>query len=103
MAKIYITIAGMNYRYGTDILEKGMTVKLVKEPDNAYDKEAIRVDMVGLGTVGYVANSTKTVQGECMSAGRIYDRIGKKAHAKVVFVTPRCAICKLCKDDIKKS
>lgn len=103
MSKIYITIVGMNYRYGTDILEKGMVVKLIKEPDNEYDKEAIRVDMAGLGTVGYVANSTKTVQGECMSAGRIYDRIGKKALAKVMFVTPRGAICKLYKEKNKKS
>jgi len=102
MGKIYITIAGMNYRYGTEILEKGMTVKLIKEPDNEYDSEAIRVDYSGLGTVGYVANSTKTVIGECMSAGRIYDRIGKKAHAKVVFVTPKGAICKIKKNDLRK-
>ena len=35
--------------------------------------------MPGLGLVGYVANSTYTVKGECMSAGRLYDKIGDRA------------------------
>lgn len=42
MAEIYFTIAGTNHRYGQDFLEPKMKVKLVKEPDNEYDKEAIR-------------------------------------------------------------
>ena len=33
-----------------------MKVKLIKEPDNTYDKEAIRVEMAGLGTVGDVVH-----------------------------------------------
>ena len=45
-----------------------MEVKLIKEPDNEFDKEAIKVEMDGLGLVGYVANSPYTVQGESMSA-----------------------------------
>lgn len=40
--------------------------------DNEADKEAIRVEMEGLGLIGYVASSPYTVQGESMSAGRIY-------------------------------
>ena len=79
MKKIYFTITGTNYRYGHDFLKPGMKVKLEKEPDNQYDAEAIRVMMKGLGQIGYVANSTHTVKGESWSAGRIYDRIGKKA------------------------
>ena len=31
MEEIYITIAGAGFRYGTEFLEKGMIVKLVKE------------------------------------------------------------------------
>ncbi len=42
-------------------------MKLVKEPDNEFDKEAIKVELDGLGLVGYVANSPFTVQGESMS------------------------------------
>ena len=97
MKDALITITGLNFRYGSDFLEKGMKVKLTKEPDNVHDKEAIKVDYKGLGTIGYVANSTKTVQGECLSAGRLYDKIGKKAKAKVVMVLDNAVICKVCK------
>ena len=90
-----ITVTGLNYRYGSEFLKKGMELKLVKEPDNKYDKEAIKVEYKGLGTIGYVANSTKTVIGECLSAGRLYDKIGKKAKAKVVLVLENAAICKV--------
>ncbi len=90
-----VTITGLNYRYGSEFLKKGMELKLIKEPDNKYDKEAIKVEYKGLGTIGYVANSTKTVIGECLSTGRLYDKIGKKAKAKVVLVLENAAICKV--------
>ena len=48
-----------------------MKVKLVKEPDNEYDKEAIRVETKGLGKIGYVANSPYTVLGESKSAANL--------------------------------
>lgn len=51
MKDVLITITGLNYRFGSDFLKKGMKVKLIKEPDNEYDKEAIRVDFMGLGTI----------------------------------------------------
>ena len=34
MADMYITIAGAQFRYGSEFLEKGMTFKIIKEPDN---------------------------------------------------------------------
>ena len=75
---MYFTITGMNHYYGMDFLKKKMKVRLVKEPDNEYDKEAIRVELKGLGKIGYVANSTYTVLGDSMSAGRLYDKIKKR-------------------------
>ena len=39
MKEMYFTIAGCNHYYGSDFMEKGMKVKLVKEPDNEYDIE----------------------------------------------------------------
>lgn len=45
-----------------------MQIKLIKEPDNEHDKEAIKAVLEPLGTIGYVANSPYTVLGECMSA-----------------------------------
>ena len=71
MAKTYFTLAGTNHYFGAFFLKKGMRVELEKEPDNKYDKEAIRVNMEGLGKIGYVANSAYTVMGESMSAGRL--------------------------------
>lgn len=95
MREIYITITGMNYYYGTDILKKGDKVKLVKEPENEHDREAIEVKAKGLGRIGYVANSPRTVCGESISAGRVYDKIGKKAAAEVIHVIPQGAICRI--------
>ena len=49
MAKIFITLTGTKHYFGNDFLEKGMKIRLEKEPDNEYDKEAIKVTYEGLG------------------------------------------------------
>jgi len=95
MKEIYFTIAGTNHYFGSDFMKQGMKVKLIKEPDNEHDREAIRVELKGLGKVGYVANSPYTVLGESMSAGRIYDRIGDEAKGKILIVTSRGVVCQL--------
>ena len=93
MKKIYFTLTGTNHYYGQDYLKQGDKVKLKKEPDNEYDKEAIRVEYRGLGKIGYVANSPRTVAGESISAGRMYDLFKKKAKAKVEVILPYGALC----------
>lgn len=93
--KIYFTLTGMNYFLGQEFLEPGMKVKLKKEFDNQYDKEAILVLLDGLGPIGHVANSCNTVKGESFSAGRIYDLFKKKAEGKVVYMLDYGAICEL--------
>lgn len=95
MEKIYFTITGTKHYYGQEYFEPKIEVKLVKEPDNEMDKEAIKVEMDGLGLVGYVANSPFTVQGESMSAGRLYDKIGDTATGIVKYVLPRGILCEL--------
>ena len=100
MAKVFITLTGTNHYFGSDFLEKGTKIRLEKEPDNEYDKEAIKVTYEGLGKIGYVANSSYTVIGDSMSAGRIYDKIGKKAKAKVVLVTDHGTICSISKKSL---
>ena len=95
MSKIYFTLTGTNHYFGKEFLKKGTKIRLEKEPDNEYDKEAIKVTYEGLGKIGYVANSSYTVLGDSMSAGRIYDKIGKKA--KVVLVTDHGTICSISK------
>ena len=89
--KYYVTLTGLNYRFGTQPFTVGQKVKLVKEPENGFDREAIRAELPGLGKVGYVANSTHTVLGDCYSAGRIYDKIGAAATAKVKYVLANAA------------
>ena len=42
MNQIYFTIAGTSHYYGDEFVEPGMKVRLVKEPDNEYDREAIK-------------------------------------------------------------
>ena len=95
MKDIYFTITGTKYRLGHDFMKKGMKVRLEKEPDNEFDREAIKVTMKGLGHIGYVANSVGTVLGESRSAGRIYDHFGKKAAGTVKYVLPGGVICRL--------
>lgn len=100
MAKVFITLTGTKYYYGTDFLKKGMKLQLEKDPENKHDKEAIRVVCEGLGKIGYVANSSYTVIGESMSAGRLYDKIGDTAHVKVVLKTPSGILCRVCKHSL---
>lgn len=99
--KKFVTVTGIKHYYGHSAFEKGMKLILTKEPDNEYDKEAIKVEKKGLGKVGYIANSSYSVLGECMSAGRIYDKIGETDIVKVKYILPQGIICKVLKD--KKS
>lgn len=98
--KVFITITGTSHYLGDDFLKKGTRVTLIKDPDNKYDHEAIRVEMEGLGKIGYVANSTYTVLGESFSAGRLYDKIGDKAVAKVKYILPKGVICSVREKDL---
>ena len=100
MKKIYFTITGTSHYYGDNFFERGMTVNLVKEKDNKVDSEAIRVELEGLGIVGYVANSPYTVLGESFSAGRIYDKIGDTATGEVLYVLPKGVLCRIDEDSL---
>lgn len=103
MKTYYFTITGLNYRYGDKFIEPGMEVKLVKEPDNEYDQEAIKVELPGLGTIGYVANSTHTVIGESHSAGYYCDKLVKGAVGKVLYVLPAGVLCSIDEKYLGKS
>ena len=90
-----ITITGTCHYHGQEFITPGMKIRLIKDPDNEYDREAIRAEVKGLGKIGYVANSPHTVLGESMSAGRLYDKIGDKAKATVLYVLPRGILCRV--------
>lgn len=95
MEKTYFTITGTRHYFGQEFFEQGMEVTLVKDPDNESDSEAIKVELEGLGQVGYVANSPYTVQGKSISAGRLYDRIADTAVGVVMYVLPQGVLCEL--------
>lgn len=96
---MFFTITGCQYRYGLEIFEKGMKVELKKDPENEYDMEAIKVSVEGLGQVGWVANSIRTVRGESFSAGRLYDKIGDTASGEVVFILPDAVLAKVVEEE----
>lgn len=43
MKKVFITLTGTKHYFGNDFLKKDMKIRLEKEPENEYDKEAIKV------------------------------------------------------------
>lgn len=95
MKPIYFTITGTKHYFGSDFLKPGMKVKLQKDTQNEFDNEAIAVKMDGLGKIGYIANSSYTVLGESYSAGRLYDKINKKATGTVLYVLDNGVLCRL--------
>ena len=105
MEKTYfVTITGLNHYYGQKPFEIGRVIKLIKEPDNEYDNEAIVAFLPFIDKIGYVANSTNTVYQGTISAGRLYDKIDDYAYAKVMFITHSSAIALvLDKDDVEKT
>jgi hypothetical protein len=95
MKERYITITGFKHYYGLTPFAIGRLVKCVKEPENAYDSEAIKAVMPMIGKVGYVANSPDTAANGTMSAGRIYDHVKKYFYVRVMFTTFTKVICKI--------
>lgn len=95
MKEKYITITGMNHYYGLKPFSVGKRVKCMKEKNNPYDDEAIKVVMKEIGTVGYVANSPYTVATGTMSAGRIYEKVRKKFVVEIMFITSSKVICRV--------
>ena len=96
---MYITITAFNKFHGSKPLVLERLVKLVKEPDNKYDTEAIACEMRYFGKIGYLANSTQTVIKGCMSAGRVLDKIDDEYFAKIKFITNNMAIAKILTPD----
>lgn len=96
---MYINIIAFNKLHGSKPLALDKLVKLVKEPDNKYDTEAIACEMRYFGKIGYVANSTQTVVKGCMSSGRVFDKIDDEYFAKIKFITGNTAIAKILTPD----
>lgn len=92
---LYATVVGLKNYKGNQVFKLGSTIKLIKEPDNDFDTEAIICEIRYIGKTGYLANSTKTVIKGTMSAGRIYDKIGDVSFAEVKFIANDSVIAKV--------
>ena len=101
--ELYFTINAVNMFHGIKPFKIGSIIKLVKEPENDYDMEAIRIELRYAGKSGYVANSVKTVAKGTYSAGRLYDKILDEDYAKVIFIIQDTIIAKiLTKEELTK-
>lgn len=96
---MFITVTTFNKYHGPKPLVLDGIVKLVKDPKNKYDTEAIECEMRYFGKIGYVANSTNTVVTGTMSGGRLYDKISDEYFAKIKFVIGNVAIAKVLTSD----
>lgn len=63
---------------------EGAVVDLIRQPDNAHDRNAIRVEING-ETVGYVANSRHTLINEVKSASDIKNTSSHQAEVLFIF------------------
>ena len=97
--ELYTTVVGLKNFEGNKVFKIGSIIKLVKEPENDYDTEAIACEIKYIGKVGYIANSTKTVLKGTMSAGRIYDKITDISFAEVKFIDEESVIAKILNED----
>lgn len=102
MDELYVTIVGFKNYYDQTPFGIGSLIRCSKEPDNLYDKEAIKCTLPAIGTVGYIANSVNTVAGGTMSAGRVYDRVKNRFYVRVMFTTSSKIICKVENGDLKE-
>lgn len=96
---MFITVLSFKNLHGEKAIKLDGIIKLVKEPDNKYDTEAIACEMRYFGKIGYVANSTNTVIKGCMSSGRVFDKIDNEYFAKIKFITKDSVIAKILSAD----
>ena len=96
---MFITIISFKNLHGENAFKLGGIVKLVKEPENKYDTEAIACEIRYFGKIGYVANSTNTVIKGCMSSGRVFDKIEDEYFARIKFITGTTAIAEVLSSD----
>lgn len=86
--KELFTITGMHFYKNDVTLTSGMPLKLVKEPDNEFDNDAIAVYAED-EKIGYVANNEYTKFERTSSASELQDKLEKVAQASYLFYLDR--------------
>lgn len=80
-----INITGTRFYFGLEPFAKGITVNLIREPENEHDSDAIRAEIQG-ETVGYVANNDYTVIENVKSASEIINMDFKSAEVVMIYL-----------------
>lgn len=97
----FVTITGLQHHLNEPVLP-GKIFKCVKEPQNKFDDEAIRVELPGTGKAGYIANQWSTVARGTYSAGRLYDKVSDISFVAVKFSMGFTVICQLLEGEEKE-
>ncbi len=95
---IFITITGYKFYSGIKPFKVGAKLKIIKEPDNIHDPEAIAVYDPVLDKVGFVSNSVHTTVKGTMSAGRLHTKIPDECAAIVSFIADGSVIARVIAD-----
>lgn len=82
------TIAGNKYYRSCPVLTRDTPLRLVREPDNEFDSDAIAVYADG-EKIGYVANKDYTRFKMTSSASELKDKIGNGVQASYLFYLDR--------------
>lgn len=83
---MFITIVGVQHYIGIESLSIGQELLLIKEPENKFDDESIKVVTESGVTCGHVANSVYSVARGTHSAGYIYNSIDNDEKCRIIFI-----------------
>ncbi|MEG0981256.1 MAG: hypothetical protein RSE52_05780 [Erysipelotrichaceae bacterium] len=95
-----ITIVGANYYLGMDVFDLNQTLYLVKDLDNKFDSDAIKVVLEAGIQVGCVANSVFSVARGTSSAGRIYNGVEDYQKVVVAYIVKDIVIANIVNEKV---
>lgn len=97
-----LTIVGIQCYEGRFPFSAGRQLIGMKEPENKFDRNAIKILDMGNTTVGYIANKPNTVLPGAITANEVYNHLGDFCVVQVVRSTERNVTCKVLDPDFKK-
>lgn len=65
-----VHVAGLHYYDGGENISQGQTLKLIRTPDNQYDKWAIEIRLPDDQIVGHIPRQSNLVLARLMDAGK---------------------------------
>lgn len=92
---MYITITGSMHYLGMQSYKIGQELTLIKDLDDCYDDESIKVLTDTGTTCGHVANSVHSVARGSHSAGYIYNLIKDNQKCIISFIIDDYVIAKI--------